>query len=277
MLDFQELLQRLRSGDESVAIEAKRGSAIDWSVQETVCAFANEPDRCGGYLLLGVSLSDETLFPDYEVVGVTDPDKLQADLATQCHDVFNVPIRPVIDLNNHEGKNVLVIYVAEAAPHEKPVYIKRRGVSRGAFRRIGSTDQVCTDDDLAMFYQSRGQRTLDESAVLESTLEDLDSGALAEYRRLREDNGPDTDLLKYNDEDLLHALGATTCEGGQTRLTLAGLALFGKRVALRRYLPFARVDYIRVEGREWVPDPQKRYQSLEKLGPLLLVIPSVVA
>lgn len=38
-----------------------------------------------------------------------------------------------------------------------------------------------------------------------------------------------------------------------------------------------RADYIRVEGREWVPDPGKRYQTVEKLGPLMLAIPSLVA
>jgi len=39
----------------------------------------------------------------------------------------------------------------------------------------------------------------------------------------------------------------------------------------------ARVDYIRVEGKEWVPDPEKRYQTIEKLGPLVLEIPSLVS
>ena len=48
-------------------------------------------------------------------------------------------------------------------------------------------------------------------------------------------------------------------------------------VALRRHLPMARVDYIRVEGKEWVPDPEKRYQTIEKLGPLVLEIPSLVS
>ena len=47
-------------------------------------------------------------------------------------------------------------------------------------------------------------------------------------------------------------------------------------MALRRHLPMTRVDYIRVEGREWVPDPDKRYQSIEKLGPLILTIPTLI-
>ncbi|MEW6249752.1 MAG: ATP-binding protein [Planctomycetota bacterium] len=46
---------------------------------------------------------------------------------------------------------------------------------------------------------------------------------------------------------------------------------------LRRHFPLTRVDYIRVEGLEWVPDPDKRYQSIEKLGPLILTIPVLVS
>ena len=35
------------------------------------------------------------------------------------------------------------------------MFITNIGLPRGAFRRIGSTDQRCQDDDLAVFYQSR--------------------------------------------------------------------------------------------------------------------------
>ena len=84
-------------------------------------------------------------------------------------------------------------------------------------------------------------------------------------------------MLAYSDEDLLYALGATAREDGRTVLTLAGLVLFGRAVALRRHLPMMRVDYIRVEGREWLSDPEKRYQAVEKLGALILLIPSLVS
>jgi ATP-dependent DNA helicase RecG len=37
-----------------------------------------------------------------------------------------------------------------------------------------------------------------------------------------------------------------------------------------------RVDYIIVEGREWIPDPAHRYQTIEILEPLLIAIPKLV-
>jgi len=47
-LSFDELFDRLRTHDESLDIEAKRGSQVGKSIMETVCAFANEPGRNGG-------------------------------------------------------------------------------------------------------------------------------------------------------------------------------------------------------------------------------------
>jgi ATP-dependent DNA helicase RecG len=51
---------------------------------------------------------------------------------------------------------------------------------------------------------------------------------------------------------------------------VAGVLLFGKRLALRRLFPAARVDYVRVPGIEWVPDPGHRYESIEVREPLLV-------
>jgi ATP-dependent DNA helicase RecG len=54
------------------------------------------------------------------------------------------------------------------------------------------------------------------------------------------------------------------------------LLCFGNLVSLRRLLPSARVDYIRVSGTEWVPNPEERFDAIEMRGPLLSLIPRVV-
>ncbi|MEF8704700.1 MAG: hypothetical protein V5B32_15945 [Candidatus Accumulibacter sp. UW26] len=66
-------------------------------------------------------------------------------------------------------------------------------------------------------------------------------------------------------------------EHGKWQPTVAGLVLFGKPVALRRIFPMTRVDYIRVPGREWVPDPERRFDSLELRDPLFRLIRRVQA
>lgn len=90
-------IDELNAIDEHVRIEAKQCTdRIDKSVLETVCSFSNEPDLDGGVIIIGI----EDTFDDktrYAVKGVTNVDKLQNDLATQCADLFNHPVRPAIE------------------------------------------------------------------------------------------------------------------------------------------------------------------------------------
>jgi ATP-dependent DNA helicase RecG len=276
MLDrysFEELWERLTNQDESVLIEAKTcANQIGESVLETISAFANEPSRGGGYLILGTKKIDD----EYQITGVNDTDKIQCDLVSQCTDSFNLPIRPQIDIISQDGKNLILVYIPESQPQEKPIYIKKRGLEKGAFRRIASTDSRCTDRDLEMFYQLRSHHSYDYSPVPEADLEDFDPAAIAEYRKRRADINPSAAELNFDDRDLLYALSATTKHQGERCPTIAGLLLFGKSIALKRLFPMHRIDYILVEGKEWVPDPDRRYQSIEVLEPLLLAIPRLI-
>lgn len=274
----QELLERLNLLDENERIEAKQANEIGKSLLETVCAFANEPGLGGGWLLLGVAREELALFPAYEVQGLDQPDKVSADLASQAANTFNRPLRLDIQTEALEGKPVIVVFVPEASPQDKPVYLKAQGLPRGAFRRIGSTDQRCTDDDLLVLYQNRQQESFDAGLVPDATLDDFAPEAIADYRQSRSEANPDAEELRWTDHDLLQALGCIRQnERGQWQPTVAGLILFGKPVALRRSFPMTRVDYIRVPGREWVPDPERRFDSIELRDPLFRLIRRVQA
>jgi ATP-dependent DNA helicase RecG len=100
-----ELLQELRELSEHERIEAKRGTSISHSVMETVCAFANEPHLGGGWLLLGLEEDDSRLFRDFRVVGISDSDKLQNDLQSQCRSVFNtLNVTETLAASKHLGR-----------------------------------------------------------------------------------------------------------------------------------------------------------------------------
>ena len=274
-MNAHDLLESLNLLDEHEQIEAKRGSEAGKSVLETVCAFANEPGLGGGWLLLGVVREELALFPAYEAEGVAQPDKVAADLATQCRNTFNVPVRVEISTEAVDGKAVLVVHVPEAPAHDKPVYFKSRGLPAGALRRVGGVDQHCTEDDLLVLYQGRQQESFDAAVVPDATLADLSPEALADYRQSRAEANADAQELRWSDQELLQALGCIRVqgEGGQDwRPTVAGLILFGTPHALRRCFPTTRVDYIRVPGREWVPDPDRRFDSIELRDPLFRLI-----
>ena len=273
MKTAQEIFDQLNSIDENVRIDAKKASEIDKSIMETVCAFANEPGLGGGYLLLGaVRTGFKNGLPVYVPENIENPDKIQNDLTTQCSTMFNVRIRPQIETEVVDGKTVLVVKIDEAPEAQKPIYIVNRGLPQGAFRRVGSSDQKCTEDDMRIFYSSA--ESFDSTIVKGATLDDIDDNAVDYYRKLRANVNSNAEELLYDDKDLLMALRACEKEkDGNYVLTYTGLVVFGKSMSLRRLLPALRVDYIRVSGNRWIEDPDKRFETtIDMRGPLILLV-----
>jgi ATP-dependent DNA helicase RecG len=275
----QELLHELNASDESSRIEAKRSREVGKSLMETVTAFANEPGLGGGYLLLGVDCKiDAKGDAVYWFEGLPDPDKLQSDLAAQCATMLNVVIRPEMTLERIDEKTVLVVFVPEVDITQKPVYLKATGLPAGARRRIGSTDQRCTDEDLWVLRgASQPVQGPDMSIIPDARLDDFDPQAIVEYRRLRTLANPQAEELVYDNQDMLEALGALRRSDGELKPTIAGVVLFGKSMALRRLFPALRVDYVRIIGTQWVEDPENRFQSIDIRKPLMLALPQAEA
>ncbi len=281
MENLKELVERLNLSDECTDLEAKRASEIGKSVLETVCAFSNEPGLGGGYLLLGVEREDEvtSLFPSYIISGIPQEnlDKIQADLANQCAENFNIPIRPQIIVEKTSAdKFAIVVFVPELSPEQKPLFLKHKGLPQGAYRRIGSADHKCTEDDLVIFYQ--GNETLDKSIIKDADLDDVSEEAISLYRRFRKNVNPSAEELTYDDNDLLKSLNAIRKSNGIFQVTYTGLLCFGSRMALRRLLPMVRVDYIRVSTNKWIEDADKRFDAtLDMRGSLLELVQRIIS
>ena len=273
MRTAEDLIQELAALDESHRIEAKQARQIDRSIMETVCAFANEPGLGGGYLLLGVTRDQQDLFTNaYKIDGVENPDKLQSDLASRCASTFNRPVRPRVSVEELSGKTVIVVYVPEAAPTEKPIYLQNLGLPRGAYRRVGPTDQEGTEDDLVALYAGHQIDTFDAALLPDAEQDDIDSTAIDDYRQQRRAINPDAEELAWSNEDLLRSLGCAKRDNGQLKPTVAGIVLFGTTIALRRCFPMMRIDYIRVPGKQWVENPDHRFDTLEIRAPLFTAI-----
>ena len=274
MRTAKELFAELNSFDENRRIEAKSASAVGKSMMETVCAFANEPGLCGGYLLLGAKRTGmaEDGRPVYEPENIENTDKVQSDFVAMCNSMFSVRIRPIINVEEYFGKTVIVVKIEELPESQKPAYFAKRGLPEGAFRRIGPSDEKCSEEDMYLFYQSAD--TYDSCIVDDADLGDIDENALNFYRKLRKEVNPDAEELTLNDVDLLRALGAIkkNKQGGYD-LTYTGLLVFGKQMSLRRLVPSFRVDYIRISGNQWLADGDNRFeQTIDMRGPLILMV-----
>lgn len=123
------LLERLRyTGCDLREVEVKRAERrLPEKLWKTLSAFAN---ASGGVLLLGVDESE-----GFEVVGVSDPAKIQADLASLC-DQMEPPLRPVVSVYDIEGRQVVVAEVPQVPADQKPCYYRPAGMVEGSCIRV---------------------------------------------------------------------------------------------------------------------------------------------
>ena len=276
-----ELLELLNTADECNWLEAKGKEDVRVQGQsnkenfrtllESVCSFSNEPDLGGGIILYGIGENEDIDNDErYVVEGVDNLDKAQLDIATQCKECFNIPVYPEIKVENIAGRKMLRIVVHELPETKKPLYFKKNGLPAGAYRRIGSADLKCTEEDLYVFYQNTA-RSYDQTPVDGAYLEDIDQVAIERYRTLRAKVNPTAEELNYSDQELLEALGCVVHDNPR-KLNLAGVLMFGSYKLQRRVIPTMRVDYIRVPGNEWVSSPDESFHSIDMLGPLMLLV-----
>ena len=232
-LTIPELLERLREVDECPEIEAKRAAAeLGRSALDTISAFSNEPGMGGGYLLFG--LEEGLTTGRHEVVGVADAKKLEQEIATVCANAFNRVVRPKVWVDRVDGRMLVAAFVPEASPHEKPVYIKKSGLHHGTFRRIGSTDQRCTEEDLRVLFRAGDTTAYEDTLALDAKVEELDPAIIASYRRQLLDANPATELRDASPLELVQSVGGARHESGRLVPTVAGVFLFGSRLLLRR-------------------------------------------
>lgn len=199
-------------------VEAKRAAReMPSDLPETLSAFANTSE--GGVVLLGI---DEA--SGFSITGVQDVERVSSRLAQACRDELEPPISPMLASDEVDGKAVVVIEVPELPPHQKPCFIKSRGLVNGAFLRIGGTNRKLTAYETAVLMANRGQPAEDASPARAATMDDLDPALVsATIARVRARRG--AAFSAVDDATMLRRLGVLTRDG---RPTVAGLLALGR-------------------------------------------------
>jgi len=182
MLDAElaEIVGNLRAlGADIADVEVKAaGGGLPKSLRETVSAFCNTH---GGVIILGL---DEA--SGFAPVGLGDPAKLAADLASMCSSEMEPPVRPLIRVHQFEGERVLVTEVPELDPAQKPCFYIGAGITKGSFIRVSDGDRRLSSYEVQLMLSSRGQPRDDEQAVPGTGAEELGRAAVeALISRLR--------------------------------------------------------------------------------------------
>jgi ATP-dependent DNA helicase RecG len=274
---IQQVFDSLVQLGESPRIEAKQANEIGPSVMQTICAFANEPGLKGGWLLLGISEPD-LQHDTFWVTGIENVDKLLGDLQNNCRNQFEHPVTIECKHTKIEGKSLIGIFVHEFDSSAKPCRFigkpdKHNKRKTGVWRRGANGDYECTERELEPILLARSGKSYEQITFDDAEYDDLDLSAIALYRKLRAQVKSHAEELQSDDVNMLCSMRLLTKSPVLPIPNIAGLLLFGKVSSLRRLLPMVRIDYVRIQGTEWVENPEQRFQySIDLREPLIRLI-----
>lgn len=220
-MELVELLKR----PEGKTLEFKRDLSSPAGVIRTVVAFAN---TAGGTLLIGVE--DRT----GSVRGVDDALDVEQRLANVISDSIAPRLIPDIEVLRWRRTQVLAVQVHPSPL--RPHYVKREGVERGVYLRVGSSNRRADEEMVQELRRVAHGQSFDEQPMVELDSEDLDFLAAS-------DLFADTRKLTRRDLDTLRLV---TDHQGRKVPTVGGMLLFGRDRA--RHFPDAWIQAGRFGG-----------------------------
>ena len=241
------IIDALKRG-ERVTLECKKASGeVPKSLWETYSAFAN---TIGGLILLGVDEDKKEKNPEkrYRVIGVDDPQKIITDFwHTINSDKVNANILSDSDVEvvNMDGKQLVCIHVPMADWRSKPIYLNGN-VYKGTFRRNHEGDYHCSEEQVKAMIRDSNTEGNDGILIEYYGMNDIDLDSLRQYRtEFRQENSTHV-WNKDDDKTFLRNLGGyiEDRKSGKEGLTLAGLMMFGKGLAIRDRVANFRMDYL---------------------------------
>ena len=235
--DVDVLVAELRKfGAEATAVEVKRAAGgLPKSARETLSSFSNTPG--GGTLVLGL---DEA--SGFAAIGLEDPAKMMADLASMCREDMVPPLMPEIEIAEVDGRPILVADIPELAKEQKPCYVRSLGKERGSYIRVGESDRRLTSEEVQQVVADRGQPQFDHEIVSDATLDDLDRAAVDAYiSRMRENNPR---IFADEPADVVLRMTKVIVRGakGEEHPTMAGVLALGRYP--QQFFPQLNVTFV---------------------------------
>lgn len=246
-LTAQDISDMLKAG-ENAFIEFKEcGKTFPKEAWPTYSAFANTH---GGWIILGIKEIAERALPDkFEIAGVNDPAKILQDMGSMLDNPQKVSRNLLTDDDcktiDVDGKRVIVIHVPEADYRNKPIFLHGNKVNH-SYKRTQQGDSHLTDEELAIMLRDADTGDSDFKLMEHYGMDDIDPDTLRKYRTAFNIRNPGHVFSDKSDIDFLTHMGAYVRDRatGREGLSLAGLMMFGKGLAIRERFPSLRMDYL---------------------------------
>ena len=242
-----EILEMLKYG-EHIHLECKKAeSKLPKSIWETYSSFANTD---GGVILLGVeeNMKEADYSKRFSFVSVSNTaQKIKDfwDTINSDHVSSNILIDENVGTCTINGAKIIWIRIPPAGYKYRPIYLNGNPM-KGSFKRNHEGDYHCSEDEVKAMLRDASDSGNDDGLLQGYTMEDIDIHALHSYRIEFEHCNPDhiwngNDDLTFLKNMQGYAIDRNTGKGW---LTVAGLLMFGKGLAVRERFDNIRMDFI---------------------------------
>lgn len=180
--ELERMVAELRViGAEGQSVEVKSG--VGKSIRETLSAFSNAR---GGLLLIGLSEEDGFIpAPAFDALKARDA------LASRCEELTPA-VRPVVEIHDLEGAQVIVAEVDAFNREDKPCYITEQGRYNGSYVRTGDGDRRLTKYEVDRLLEEEVPPKWDEQTVDEASRDDLSALDLDNFLKVQQTRRPRT-------------------------------------------------------------------------------------
>lgn len=227
--ELERAVSRMRDAGTDIAeYEMKEARGYPSNVVDSLCAFAN---TTGGVVILGVSEKD------FQPVDI-DVKKLQARLASSARNEIEPAIHIDIKVLYLSGKPVVVANVPPVDAVQKPCYVKKYGLERGAFIRTGDGDYRMSAYEIHRFQENEQLCSGHDCAIVSrATIGDLDDrlvkrwvGAVTGVGTVTSGGTADGSGDSGGVQAVAQRYGVLVADKkGELHPSLAGLLVFGKQ------------------------------------------------
>ena len=243
--DVKELLNK----GEKVDIECKESdSKLSKSIWETYSSFANTN---GGYIFLGIKEDKKKKLPEerFQIQGIQNYDvQVKAFWDTVNSDKVNKNILKDEDVQivmiPSTAFAVVSIHVPRADYNNRPVFINGNPYT-GTFKRNHEGDYHASEDEINAMLRDQKSEGNDGIVLEHYGMEDIDLETLGHYRTMFQNNNPDHVWNQEDNKQFLTMLGGYKKDRSKNieGLTIAGLLMFGKGIAIRDRFSNLMMDY----------------------------------
>lgn len=205
-------IQKLKCETQNLELKSA-GVDCPRRLYDTLSSFSNQDD--GGIIIFGIDENN-----NYSESGVYDAQDLQKKINEQCLQMEPV-VRPLLTVVEKDGKSFVAAEIPGIDLAERPCYYKGGGRLKGAYTRIGDSDEPMTEYEIYSYEAFRKKYQDDIRGIFRVTLPALNQEKLGEYIQKLKNGKPN--LANLPDTEIYELMSITRNQ----EVTLSATLLFG--------------------------------------------------